>query len=238
MLQEFLHGAEWVVIYFIIAAGSVLGCRFLFKIPDEIFRKILHSVLLMSLLVFVYGFATWQASVLGCIIFAIVVYPILMFFERVKGYSQLTTERKKGELKSSLLLVFGMFALVIAICWGWMGDRMLVLASIYAWGFGDAAAAIIGKQFGKHKITWKYTDGKKSMEGSLAMFVTSLISVSIILYCRGGMQSIGYVLVPIIVAATSTLAELYSKNGMDTVICPLSAMTVLLPLVYIFGGFV
>jgi dolichol kinase len=84
-----------------------------------------------------------------------------MLLERIERFSEFITERKKGELKSSLLLVFGMFAFIITICWGLLGDPYLVLASVYAWGFGDAAAALIGKRFGKHKIRWEYMDGEK-----------------------------------------------------------------------------
>lgn len=235
-MQEFWSGTGCVLLYYIIAASTALTCRFFFKIPDEIFRKTLHSILLFSFLVFVVAFETWWMAVILAVAFAIVVYPILAFFERFKGYSQLTTERKSGELKTSLLWVFGMFAVIATICWGWLGDKYLVLASIYAWGFGDALAALIGKRFGKHKIKWKYTDGKKSVEGSLAMFLTSFVSVAIILIYRGEMNIMAYVLIPLVVALVSTLAELCSKNGMDTVICPLSAMVVLLPLIYVFGG--
>ena len=109
-----------------------------------------------------------------------------MLLERIERFSEFITERKKGELKSSLLLVFGMFAFIITVCWGLLGDPYLVLASVYAWGFGDAAAALIGKRFGKHKIRWKYTDGKKSAEGSTSMYVLSFVTVCIILMCLGG----------------------------------------------------
>ncbi len=234
-MDAFFMGAGIVVSYFIIAASIAIGCRFFIKIPDELFRKILHCILLGSLLSFVFAFETWWMSAVTAVVFAVVVYPILAFFERYKTFSELTTERKKGELKNSLLLVFGMFAVVISICWGWLGDKYLVLASIYAWGFGDAAAALIGTKYGKHKIKWKYIDGKKSVEGSVAMFITSLVSVAVILGCRGGMSVIGYILVSTITAIVSAFAELYSKDGMDTVICPLSAMVALLPLVYLFG---
>lgn len=237
-MQEFFIGTGAILIYFIIAAGSALTCRILIRIQDEIFRKILHCILLGSLLIFIFCFDTWWISALEAIGFAVVVYPILMFFERYETFSKLTTERKKGELKSSLLLVFLMFATIITICWGFLGDKYLVIASIYAWGFGDAAAAIIGKRFGKHKISWKYTDGKKSVEGSTAMFITSLISVAAILGCRGGLNTAGYFVIPPIVAFTSAIAELYSKEGLDTVICPFAAMSVLVPLMYLFGGMI
>ena len=224
------HGVGALLLYFLIAAGIALACRATIRIPDELFRKILHCILLGSLPVFLFAFRIWWAAALTAVGFAVVVYPILAFFERFRGFSQLTTERKHGELKASLLLVFGMFACVIAVCWGWLGDRYLALASIYAWGFGDAAAALIGKRFGVHKI------GKKSIEGSAAMFLTAFLSVLTILLMRGGMSLLRCILVALGTAAVSAETELYSKNGMDTVICPLSSMVVLIPLVYLAGG--
>lgn len=235
-MAAFLHGALMLLVYFVLAASAALICRIVIRIPDEVFRKILHCILLGSLIVFVFCFDQWWHGAVGAVIFAVIVYPILACLERFKAYSKLTTERKQGELKESLLLVFGMFALVIAVCWGWLGDRYLVLASIYAWGFGDAAAALVGKTWGRHKIRLRHADMHKSVEGSAAMFVVSLLSVAVILICRGHLNAAGYVVIPVVTAAVSTLAELCSKDGRDTVICPLSAMAVLLPLIYLFGG--
>ena len=235
-MQQILQGTGSIIVYFVIAAGGALGSRCFIKIPNELFRKILHGILLGSLFMFTFAYEKWWISALVAVIFEILVYPLLVIFERYKNYSELTTERKKGELKNSLLLVFTMYAVIISICWGWLGDKYLALAAIYAWGFGDAAAALIGKKYGKHKIKWKYTDGKKSIEGSLAMFITSVISVVIVLSYRGRLNVPAIVVISLGTAAVSTLAELCSKNGNDTVICPMSAMVVLLPLVYLFGG--
>ncbi|MBE6962209.1 MAG: phosphatidate cytidylyltransferase [Ruminococcaceae bacterium] len=236
-MQEFLYGARALLIYFVCAAAPALLCRYLIRIPDELFRKILHCILLGSLPVFVFGFDTWWRAAAAAVSFAAVVYPILAWFERFRGYSELTTERKKGELKESLLLVFAMFAVVISVCWGWLHDRYLVLASVYAWGFGDAAAALVGKRWGRHKIRFGIADSHKSLEGSAAMFAVSLISVETVLLLRGGIGSAGYIVIPMVTALVSALAELCSRDGHDTVICPLSAMVVLLPLVHLFGGF-
>ncbi len=233
----FWEGTKNMLLYFIIAAGTALSCRMLIRIPDELFRKILHCILLGSFPVFLFGFSQWWVASLEAVGFAIAVYPILAFLERFPGFSRLTTERKHGELKQSLLLVFGMFALVISICWGWFGDRFLALASVFAWGFGDAAAALVGKKYGRHKVKWKYTDGKKSLEGSSAMFVISFLSVFMILFFRGGLTFLGCLAVSGVVALVSTLAELYSKNGNDTVICPVSAMCALVSLICLMGGF-
>lgn len=233
-----LAGFGALLLYFIPAAGIALGARYLIRIPDELFRKILHCILLGSLAVFVYGFEVWWHAAVCAVTFAVLVYPALAWFERIKGYSELTTERKKGELKASLLLVFGMFALVIGVCWGWLGQRSLVLASVYAWGFGDAAAALVGKRWGRHKIRCRLTDGRKSVEGSAAMFLVSFLSVGTILLIRGGLPPVGWAVTSVVTALVSAAAELCSKDGYDTVICPLSAMAVLLPLMYLFGGLV
>ena len=180
-MQELLHGAGVVCIYFVVAASAALWARRLIRIPDELFRKILHFILLFSYIPFAFAFETWWKSVLLTVVLEILIYPILVLAEKLPVYSSFTTERKQGELKSSLLLAFSMLAVCNAVCWGFFGDKYFGLACMYAWGVGDAFAALVGKRCGRHKITWKYADGKKSIEGSLAMFVTSAIAIACVL---------------------------------------------------------
>ena len=40
-------------------------------------------------------------------------------------------------------------------------------------GLGLALAALIGKKFGRHKVSGKFVEETKSIEGSVAMFLTS-----------------------------------------------------------------
>ena len=47
-MEAFLPGTLNLIIYFVVAAGTALLCRFFFTIPDEIFRKTLHFILLGS----------------------------------------------------------------------------------------------------------------------------------------------------------------------------------------------
>ena len=235
-MVSFFQSAGIVFLYYIVMASAALLLRKLTRIPDEVFRKLLHFILLGSFPLFVFGFETWHGSALFAVAFAAVVYPILKLFEKLKAYSEFVTERKKGELKSSLLIVFFMFAVVIGVCNGWLREPYLALASVYAWGIGDAFAALVGKRFGRHKLNLKFTDGKKSAEGSAVMFLSSFVSVAIILAVRGGISPLGYVVIPSVVALVSTASELYASGGMDTVICPVCAMSVLIPSVYLFGG--
>lgn len=235
-MSSILLGTTNLLVYFIVVVVIAFSMRILFTINDEVFRKLLHFILLGSFLVLIFSYSTWLMTAMVAIIFEVLVYPILILSERLDKYSQFTTERKKGELKHSLLLVYTMFAVVVAICWGMFGDKYLAIASLYAWGIGDAAAALIGKRFGKHKIHAPYLDGKKSYEGTLAMYFVSCMSVFIILMLRGGLPLISCIFIALVVGAISAIVELYSKNGNDTVFCPLAAMAIILPLVYLFGG--
>lgn len=86
-MQELITGTGNVMLYFIIAASSAAAARFLLPIPHEVFRKILHCILLGSLLCFLYSFETWWISALTAIGFALAVYPILMLLERIERFS-------------------------------------------------------------------------------------------------------------------------------------------------------
>ena len=235
-MQAFLYGSGVTCAYFAAAASFFLLCRRFIKIPDELFRKTLHFVLLASYIPFVFAFDTWYCSAAFAVLFEIIVYPLLAAAERLPRFSAFVTERKHGEFKNSLLLAFSMLAVCVCICWGLLGDRHLVLACMYAWGVGDAFAALIGKSYGRHKIRLKLTDGKKSVEGSCAMFVSSALTILTVLLMRGGLSPAGYAVISAAGAAAAALVEMISRNGMDTVTCPAAAMAVILPLTALFGG--
>jgi len=164
-------------------------------------------------------------------------YPILAIAEHLPRFSAFVNERKGGEFKNSMLLAFTMLAVCNTLCWGLLGDKYLGIACMYAWGMGDAFAALIGKRFGKHKIQWKWADRHKSIEGSLAMFVTSGIAVACVLLSHNHLTLPAYIVIPIGGAGATTLVEMVSKEGYDTVLCPTAAMALMIPLMALFGGF-
>ena len=133
-MHEFVTGYGLLIGYFMVCATAALALRRLVAVPTEVFRKTLHIILLGSILVYTYAFRTWWISELSAIAIIVMVFPILVFAEGIPGYSDLLTERKHGEIKRSLVIVFGMFAILICICWGWLGEKYLVIASVFAWG--------------------------------------------------------------------------------------------------------
>ena len=235
-MQDFLHGCGAFLMFILPAAAIMLTARALIRIPDELFRKILHFILLGAYIPLVFAFRVWWHAAGLAAAFALVIYPILVLASRLPGFAKFTTQRRDGEFVSSMVIALFTMSLSVTVCWGLFGDRYLVLACIYAWGVGDAFAALIGKQFGKHKIRFSFADRRKSVEGSAAMFATSAIAVWIVLMLRGGMGIFACALTALAAAAVSAFVELCTKNGYDTITCPAAAMAVILPLIKFLGG--
>ena len=235
MLLSMLTGYGYLILYFAACAVSALLMRKVIRVPREVFRKTLHMILLGSMFVLTYAFTLWWQAAAAAGVFMLTVYPILAYFERMPGYSQLLTERKRGEIKRSLIVVFFMFAVLICVCWGWLDQKHLAIASVLVWGLGDAAAALAGKRFGRRFIEGRLVEGRKTLEGTLAMFVVAFITVMLVLLVKCPVQWYAYVPIALATAAASAAVELYTKNGMDTLTCPFTAAAILIPLVRLWG---
>ena len=235
-MQEFLNGALSFILYIIPAAIIALFSRKLIKIPDELFRKILHFILLGAYIPLIFAFEKWWMASGFAVILIIILYPFLSLVEKIPAFSEFLNQRRDGEIKNSMVLAVSMMALSTFVCWGIFGDRFFVLACVYAWGVGDAFAALFGKRFGKHKIKLPFADKNKSVEGTAAMFTTSAVSVFTVLMIRGGMGIFECAVTAILAAAASAYVELCTKNGYDTFTCPAAAMAIILPMIKILGG--
>ena len=121
-----------------------------------------------------------------------------------------------------------MFAAMITVSWGVFGKPHLAAAAILMWGTGDAAAALVGIPHGKHKVRSRFTDGKKSWEGSLAMLAVSFISGMTVLSVAQKTTIPLAVLSAGLGALLGTVTELFSLSEYDTVTVPAVIAAVLL----------
>lgn len=234
MAVELIRGLGITVVYYLACLAVALPVRRFTRVPKEISRKALHFMLLGSVFIFTLGFETWWIAVIASVLFMLIVLIVLAVAERfLPGYSRLMTERKAGELKRSATVIFVVFAILITICWGLLGEKHLVIASVMAWGLGDAVAALVGKRFGRHYLQNKYVEGKKSLEGSLAMLVVTFVTVLVILAVMGSHTWFEYIPTAVNTAIVCTLVELFTKKGMDTITCPLAAACVLIPMIHV-----
>ena len=237
-MKELMHGIFVFALYLGPLAAVMLLLRRFTRVGNELFRKMLHFLFLGAYIPLLRAFDKWWMLSGFAAALIVIFYPLLLLADRVPMFSAFVNGRKHGEFKNSLVLALGVMAVCVTVCWGLMGDKLLVLACIYAWGVGDAFAALVGKKFGRHKITWKYADKHKSVEGSAAMFVTSAVAVLCVLLAHNHLSAIAYVVLPIAGAAAATVVEMVTKDGRDTVYCPAAAMLVMIPLMALLGGFV
>ena len=225
---DILHCLQVFLLYIIPCVIILLLIRGLTHIPQYVFRKCLHLVAFTCVTIMISAARSWQAVSLVSVMIALVIYPILYYAERYPQYSTLFVEKRPGEIRRSLLFLFFMFAFVTAVAWGVFDRPDAAAASVLMWGTGDAAAALTGIPFGRHKVHLRHTDGKKSWEGTCAMFLMSLCT-GLIFYCMYGHELSGILLLRIIPAALcGALCELFSPGEYDTVTVPLAILIVLL----------
>ena len=232
LLMDILHCLGVLAAYLIPSVLMLLPVRFLTRLPSFIFRKLLHIVAFTCVSLMILSARSWQASALTSVMIAAVIYPLLRAFEREDWYPRLFVEKKPGEIKKSMLMLFLMFASLIAVCWGLFGRPYLAAAAILMWGTGDAAAALVGIPFGRHKVRSRLTDGKKSWEGSAAMLAVSMLSGAGVLALTQNMAFARALLLSAAAALPGTVTELVSPSEYDTVTVPVVIAGVLLLLVH------
>ena len=228
MISQILQCLYVLIVFLVPALMILLPVRFLTKLPSFVFRKLLHFVAFTSVSLMILAAKSWQAAALTSVLIAIVVYPILAAFENKPWYGKLFVQKTPGEIKRSLLLLFLMFAALITVAWGLFDQPQLAATSILMWGTGDAAAALIGIPCGKHKVHSRLTDGKKSWEGSLAMFAVALLSGIIMLLFTQDMGFLRLLLIASFASVLGTATELFSPSEYDTVTVPIVIVAVLL----------
>lgn len=236
VITDMLIGIKYFLVYMFSLAGVVFLINKIFALPKELFRKLLHFIAFSSVIVMIYAAKNWISASLVPVFIIMLMYPGLSLAEKDKRFTELVVERRKGELKSSLLQLFGTIALIITISWGFLGHKELSVAAILMWGFGDAAAALIGKRFGKHKVLrFKHVDHKKSWEGTAAMSIVAFAFGIASLMIIGNIPIVYCVIAVIIAAPLAAITELVTKNGYDTVTVPI-VCTCTLYLSYIAMG--
>jgi len=121
---------------------------------------------------------------------------------------------------------YGEFAFVGGVALAFVlahGDRPAYVAAILALSFGDAAAALVGRRFGRHE--YAIGRARKSIEGSAAFFAVALLVCAV--FPRA--ESVAAVAA---FALATTLAEALAGDGLDNVAIPLAGLLAL----RLFGG--
>ena len=168
-----IHYVMWSLPLFLI----LFGIYQIKKPPAFLFRKLLHITAFTGVVFMNTKSPGVGISVICLVIGAILTYSILTIMEKTSWYGNFFVEKHTHEVKQNLA---GFFLVSAALTEGFSlltNELVAVNVVILIWGFGDAAAALIGIPFGKHK--YSFGKQKKSIEGSVAFVVIGML-VSII----------------------------------------------------------
>ncbi len=113
--------------------------------------------------------------------------------------------------------LFYCLSLFILIFLFWDKDPYALISGFFIMTFGDGLAGLIGKSF--NSKSWIFFKQKKSLFGTITMFLTSLIVVSSIGYGQQNNLNFNY----ITIAFLATFLEQFSVLGIDNFIVPISS---------------
>ena len=209
--------------------GVVLSIGFIFLViviseilrksgdyDEEFTRKFIHIGAAHWWLV-----ATYFIKDLRYALIPLLIFVVLNYYSNKKNLFK-SMEREED---TNLGTVYFPISLIILVFLTWdggylPGENLKYFGAVGSliMGYGDGFAAIIGQNFGKHK--YKIGRNRKSLEGSLAMFVFSFLVASIIICSNNGINL--YILGScFIVAILATLAESLTPFGMDNLTVPI-----------------
>ena len=113
--------------------------------------------------------------------------------------------------------LFYCLSLFILISLFWDRDPYSLITGFFIMTFGDGLAGLVGKTFNSR--SWFFLKQKKSLIGTLTMFVTSLLIVSSLGYTQQNNLNLNY----FTIAFIATLLEQISFAGIDNFIVPITS---------------
>ncbi len=190
--------------------------------PPEVNRKLVH--ILTGILIFFtpFMFASNKSLIWMAIIFIIVNY-IGVRSEKLKGMHD-TERRSYGTVFYPLT-----FFILVLTCW--QNQKVVLMVSMLILALSDAIAAIVGENL-KHPHEYFLGRDKKSFEGSLVMFLTTILIVVFLLPLLDTLDGLDIswalaIWISIATAIVATAMEALSSGGSDNLSAPLGSAFVM-----------
>ncbi len=197
-----------IIIYIIFIFCISLVFKKLNPSNKELLRKIIHIGIgpIIPLAIFLGISQTYAITFAGVITFLILLNYIYKLFPIIEDVD-----------RRSLGTLFYCLSLLTLIIIFWDKNPSALIAGFFIMSFGDGFAGLIGKSFKSKE--WIILNQKKSLIGTLTMFLISLIVVTLLGIYYGYGLHFQY----LIVALIATFLEQISIFGIDNLIVPLSS---------------
>ncbi len=209
--------------------GELLTRRF--GVAPVIVRKVVHLCMGVVLFFMPSYFQSNFYPALAALLFAGLGMASLKagILESLHGEpAESTNDEEAGPVVSYGPVLFPLaFLLLVLLLWG--RHVWILQTAVLVMGVGDALAALVGKASGGSHIE-HLTRSPKTVAGSLAMFVSSLVIIAVSLFMFQGAFSAGLSAKPawellslaLLLALLATAAEALLSAGLDNLFIPLA----------------
>jgi dolichol kinase len=203
-----LVGVSFLWIVLVIAAGEL--ARRAAGQPPDLTRKIVHVGV---------GFWALPTALLFDSPWWAVLCPAVFIVLNALSYRLRLMEVIEEEGRGSPGTIYFPVAFVALILVFWpLGARAAMVAGLFAMAFGDAAASVVGRRWGRRR--YRAAGGTKSWEGTAAMFGVSFAAILpgtwVLLAGPAWIPSLG-------AAAAAAAAEAPAGRGLDNLTVPAAA---------------
>lgn len=208
-----------IIISYLYIGIIIAGAKLFEKRGEKASRKFIHIMLGNWWFIAMYFFTNVWFAIFVPITFVIINYV---------SYKQdliKVMERKNQDGLGTVYYAVSLFILAI-VSFGIYQKPILGLIPNLIMAYGDGFAAVVGKCI-KSK-TYKVGETKKSIAGSITMFMTSLIFITIFLTTRYTFELWQIVLIGIVMSGIVTIIEAISVKGIDNISVPVSMLVMLL----------
>lgn len=204
-----------IIISYIFIGVVIILARLFKKMGEEASRKFIHISLANWWFIAMYFFDNAIYASLVPLSFVIINY--ISYKKNLISVMERQSQDGLGTVYYALSLL-----IIAIITFGIVKRPEIGLCSILIMGYGDGLAAVIGKRI----KSWEYKIGntKKTLVGSLTMFVVTFIIIAIF----SNIVTVNlWLLKTIITAIILTIIEAISIKGTDNLTIPISACVLL-----------
>lgn len=198
-------------IYVFAVLGIAEGLRRAFQLPVAFTRKVVHISV---------GMWAWGTAALFTDKWHAIIPPAAFIVLNYISHRRALFTAMELSDKSNLGTVYFPLAFLVIILLFFEVSKGFMVAALMPMTWGDAFAATIGRRYGRRQ--YAIFGARRSIEGSTAMLLCSLISVFVTLLAFG--TPLGSALAAgLVLALLATLAEAVSPFGLDNLLVPASS---------------
>ena len=227
--------------YYLAFLIVITALKLIFPLRREVIRKFYHIFFSFSIFILLYAFRSWLVALVVIILFFLVALLYLTLEEYLFPFKIIDLDRRGNyrirEVSLQIIYIITMQSTLLLVFRYYLNQPYHAAIGVLVWGVGDAAAAVIGKYYGRLNFNGPVLSPAKTYEGTLSLILLSWLTVILagVLYhsslipaflletMPGGAGLIFYAL---LLAVTAGLVEAVSRVGLDTITVPLAVAVI------------